>query len=106
MAQIRWCLNWMQSNQASRVTSCPWDYYHQWGSKCGGLPFHMYVYGRLIPGMDNLTGTADTEMNYIASVLKDKPQNGLPQLAVFAMMSYAERVSPGTIYRSSSATAK
>jgi len=104
LAQIRWCLNWMQANQASRVTSCPWDYHHQWGSKSGGLPFHTYIYGRLIPEMSELIGASDAEMKYIASVLKDRPQPGLPQLAVFAMMSYAERVSPGVIYRSSRKT--
>ena len=39
--KIRWTLDWMPKNQASRAGAGVWDYSTQWGSKLGGLPFHM-----------------------------------------------------------------
>ena len=101
VGRIRWCIEWMASNQASRIEKCPWDYRSQWGSKLGGLPFHMYVYARCVPEMSPLSTRADDEMRHIAVDLHPETGPALSQLAAFAMMSYAEKLSPGTIYRSS-----
>ena len=72
--------------------------------KFGGLPFHQYVYSRLLRDRANLSARADHEMISLAGIVFDKePQ--LTQLPMFMMMSYAERVNPGAIYRNSHHTA-
>jgi len=100
MTQLNKCLQWMSQNQRGRVPSLPWDYNsHNKGAKFSGLPFHMYVHARYVADPAGLRAAADQELRYIASVLwKDGPPT-IAQLAVFAMMSYAEKLSPGTIYR-------
>ena len=43
---------------------------------------------------------ADGELRYVARALRDgPPSRGRDQLALFAMMSYAEKLSPGSMYR-------
>ena len=68
--------------------------------KFGGLPFHQYVYSRVLPENRKLSAAADREMESLAGIVFPK-QPELTQVAVFMMMSYAERLSPGTIYRNS-----
>lgn len=102
MKQLHKCLEWMAQNQRGRVPTLPWDYHdHKKGAKFGGLPFHMYVNAPYVADPQALRAAADQELTYVASVLwKDNPPK-IAQLAVFAMLSYAERVTPGAIYRSS-----
>jgi len=102
MAQLNKCLRWMAENQRGRVPTHPWDYHsHNKGAKFGGLPFHMYVNVKHTSDPDALRAAADQELRYIASVLWQEAQPTISQLAVFAMMSYAEKVNPGAVYRSS-----
>lgn len=102
MVQFNKCLEWMAGNQRGRVPTLPRDYHsHKNGAKFGGLPFHMYVDAKYSPDPDGLRAAADQELRYIASVLWQEAQPTVSQLAVFAMMSYAERLNPGAIYRSS-----
>jgi hypothetical protein len=68
--------------------------------KFGGLPFHQYVYSRALPDGQKLSAAADREMESLADIVFTK-QPALTQLPMFMMMSYAERLSPGTIYRTS-----
>lgn len=101
MLQIQKAMRWTESNQASRGIQIRWDYNTQWGTKLGGIPFHMYALSSLLPPDQRQTvrDAADRELQYIAGVLaKDNPPR-LTQLACFAMMSYAERLRPGAIYR-------
>jgi len=90
---------WMLENQGGRAGI---DYISQWGSKFGGLPFHMYAYAGHMPESQSVVAAADRELRHIASALaKSPPSNQRDQLALFAMMSYAEKLSPGAIYRTS-----
>jgi hypothetical protein len=66
--------------------------------KFGGLPFHQYVYPRALPNGQKLADAADREMESLADIVFAK-QPALTQLPMFMMMSYAERLSPGTIYQ-------
>lgn len=74
-------------------------YMTQWGSKFGGLPFHVYVSARHVPGTEKLAAAADRELRYIAEQLDGaEPSNQRDQLALFAVMSYAEKLRPGAVY--------
>lgn len=107
LALWREALVWITAHQASRGNNPKYSYDSQWGTKFGGLPFHMYVYARHVPGSEDVRQAADRELEYVAGELakgpspaaKAKPHGPLTQLAVFAMLSYAERLSPGAIYR-------
>ena len=99
MAQWSKALAWMSKSLGGQAGI---DYISQWGSKFGGLPFHMYVYAHHVPDSGHVAQAADDELRYIAGVLeKAAPSNQRDQLALFAMMSYAEKLSPGSIYRTS-----
>jgi hypothetical protein len=66
--------------------------------KFGGLPFHEYVFSKYLPDGGKLAADADAELQQLASaVFGQKP--GFTQLSAFLMMSYAERLAPGAIYR-------
>ena len=78
------------------------DYITQWGSKFGGLPFHMYVHAGHVPDSDELVSAADRELRYIADQIQTAPPSSQrDQLALFAMMSYAEKLRPGSLFRTS-----
>ncbi len=97
VAQLTKAQAWMSENLGGQAGI---DYVSQWGSKFGGLPFHMYIYGCHLPEAKSVLALADQELRYIADALqKAAPSNQRDQLALFAMMSYAEKVSPGAIYR-------
>jgi len=99
MAQWGEFFGWTSKNQEGQAGI---DYLTQWGSKFGGLPFLMYVYANHVPASDELVQAADRELRYIAGILEKAPaSNHRDQLALFAMMSYAEKLSAGAIYRSS-----
>jgi hypothetical protein len=99
MAQLAKAHDWMRSHWGGRAEI---DYVTQWGSKFGGLPFHAYVYARHVPESEELVQAADRELRYIADVLAKTPaSNQRDQLALFAVMSYAEKLSPGSIDRTS-----
>ncbi len=105
--RARWseALDWMRANQGGRGSGQKWsDYSTQWGSKFGGLPFHMYVYACSHPGNGRIRTAADAELAYATREIAKETKPGLSQLAAFAMMSYAERISPGAIYRNSRAS--
>ena len=99
IAQFCRALRWMSENQTGRGGQHEWDYNSQWGSKLGGLPFHMYVYAKHVPGNQEVITAADQELRYISDLLLEKPS--LNQLTAFSLFSYAEKVSPGGIYRKS-----
>ncbi len=81
-----------------------WNYNSQWGSKLGGLPFHMYVWSRYLSGGSQITAAADQELDHLTKLLSVDPQEQF-QLAVFSLLSYAERLSPGSLYRKDGQTA-
>ena len=99
IAQSAKAHEWMRANWEGKAGI---DYITQWGSKFGGLPFHVYVYAAHVPDSAELVAAADGELRYIADQLaKTPPSNQRDQLALFAMMSYAEKLSPGSLFRTS-----
>jgi len=100
LGRISWYLDWTARQQSQPPRERQWPADVRWGMKFGGLPFHQYVYSRVLTDGEKLSASADREMQSLASIVFAK-QPDLTQLAVFMMMSYAERVSPGVVYRSS-----
>lgn len=99
MAQLAKARKWMEQNLGGRAGI---DYISQWGSKFGGLPFHLYVSARHAALGPDAVALADRELRHIAGVLQKAPaSHQRDQLALFAMMSYAEKLSPGRLYRTS-----
>jgi len=99
MAQLGRTHQWMLNNWGGRAGI---DYISQWGSKFGGLPMHVYVFARHVPGNERLVEAADRELRHIAEILETAPpSNQRDQLALFAMMSYAEKLCPGGLDRPS-----
>ncbi len=89
---------WMAANQPARNAKSTWKYESQWGSKLGGLPLHLYVWSRFLPQGAALASAADKDLAHMAKALAGD-RSKLYQLAAFALMSYAERLSPGSLYR-------
>ena len=90
---------WILSNRGghSGIEYASWA-----GSKSAGLPFHLYVFARLVPGHDKLASAADEELRYIGDLLEKAPQaKNRGHLTAFALMSYAEKLSPASIDRTS-----
>jgi hypothetical protein len=101
MAQLAKSHEWMLANMMGHSEA---DYLSQWGSKFGGLPFHLYVYAGQVPGNERLVAAGDQLLRHLGGILdRVTPQT---QLAAFAVMSYAERVKPGAIYRTSKQASK
>lgn len=99
VAQLAKAHGWMLANWRGKADI---DYISQWGSKFGGLPFHAYVHARHLPDSGDLVAAADRELRYIAARIEQaEPSRQRDQLALFAMMSYAEKLSPGTLFRAS-----
>ena len=100
LARISWYLDWAAKQQSTPPHERHWAADVKWGMKFGGLPFHQYVYSRVLPDGQALSAAADREMESLAGIVFAK-QPELTQLPMFMMISYAERLGPGTIYQSS-----
>jgi hypothetical protein len=98
LEQMNRALKWIAEQQAKPLSARDWQPDRGWGMKFGGLPFHQYVYARLVPGKQGLAAAADLELEQLAGVMFAKPPV-FTQLTAFIMMSYAERLAPGAIYR-------
>jgi hypothetical protein len=98
--KVNWCLNWIAEQQAKSTAEREWLPTKSWGMKFGGLPFHEYIFSNYLPADGKLSLAADAEMQRLAAiVLAGKPE--FTQLSAFMMMSYAERLNAGAMYRSS-----
>jgi hypothetical protein len=99
MEKVSWCLDWIARAQAKPLAQRPWVATKWWGTKFGGLPFHQYIFSRRLSADGSLVAAGDAEMRRLAAVaFKGEPT--FSQLTAFMMMSYAERLDPGGIYRS------
>ena len=97
----RWILNDMGPASSGK-------YLTHWGSKRGGLPFHLYVFAGRVPGNEKLAAVADRELPIIIDKIRTAPadkQFDPAQLTDFVLMSLAEKVAPGGIYRTSKSSA-
>ena len=113
MAQVeKWMAKHQVSRQAKDLPQESWMNYtdNRWGVKFGGLPYLMYVFSRHIDAADGetLRKAADRELRYISSLAFEKQADGslklkktTYQFKVFSMMSYAEKLCPGKLLRSS-----
>jgi hypothetical protein len=101
LSRVSWYLDWAAKQQSTPPRERPWPANVRWGMKFGGLPFHQFVYARALPDSHDLFVAADRELESLASIVFTKRPE-LTQLPVFMMMSYAERLSPNTIYQNSS----
>ncbi len=101
LGRIASTLDWVAEQQQKPPRERQWPADVKWGMKFGGLPFHQYVHSQARPDGKNLVAAGDREMAALASLVFTNKVT-LTQLPVFMMMSYAERVSPGAIYKSTS----
>jgi hypothetical protein len=101
LAQIDRASAWITESRQTRFTECEKNPL-SWWAKSAGLPFHMYVWARHLPDGAKLVQAADQELVGIGGLLakaKKKPDMFNNQVMVFALMSYAERIRPGALYR-------
>jgi hypothetical protein len=97
-ARVRWCLDWISEQQQKPVAQRQWPPTVSWGMKFGGLPFHQYIFSRQLADDGKLSAAGDAEMQRLAAIVfPGKPK--VTQLPMFLLMSYAERLEPGAIYR-------
>ena len=106
MGQISEALKWMATNQVGRGGKPPWRYLDDGHTDMAALPFLMYAFAHQLPEHRDLTAAADRELRYVAGLLLDKGDPPVSQLKVWelaswGMMSYAEKLSPGSLLRSS-----
>jgi len=106
LAKVKWCFDWIGNLENKPIAERRWPPTNGWGMKGSGLPFHQYVFARYLPEDEKLAATGDEEMQRLAPLLF---ANGTPtlkqlmpiiQLPSFMLMSYAERLAPGAIYKS------
>jgi len=102
--QIDLALDWMAKNQKTQGANVP-DYLVK-NVDMAGLPYLMYAFARQLPQYRGLIGPADSELRYIGDLLIRDGTPNVSRLMVWevmtwGMMSYAERLSPGAMHRSS-----
>jgi len=104
LERIEESVDWMPSNLRGLGATKTMDYNSQWGSKVGGMPFLLYVWSRYRPEGYALSLTADRELAFTTSIMFDESRfkedrRKLSQLMNFTMMSLAEKIRPGYLYR-------
>jgi hypothetical protein len=104
IGQIDLALDWMAENQKTRGADVP-DYLVK-NVDMAGLPYLMYAFARQLPRYRQLTAPADHELRYIGDLLLAGGTPNVSRLMVWevmtwGMMSYAERLSPATMHRTS-----
>ena len=105
MAQIAEAVAWMAENQKGRGAASKWDYLGK-ATYMSGIPHIMYVFARKLPQHQDLHSAADRELQFVSRLLFE---HGDPEVSrvttwefmTWAMMSYAERLSPGALRRNS-----
>ena len=106
MAQIAEALKWMAANQRGRGGKPSWRYLDDSHTDIAALPFLMYAFAHQLPEYKDLTTEADRELRYIGGLLLGKGDPQASRLTVWelmswGMMSYAEKLSPGSLFRTS-----
>ena len=99
-AKVSWCFDWINQQQQIPLAQRQWPVTKGWGMKFGGLPFHEYVWARYYSD-DQYTAAGDAQMLRLEPIIATaQTPTDLTQLHFFMLMSYAERLDPGAIYRS------
>ena len=99
-------IRWMAANQAGRGAKPSWDYFNDGHTDMAAMPFLMYSFAHQLPEYRDLTPAADQELGYLGGLLFSKGDPQVSRLVVWeltswGMMSYAEKLSPGSLFRSS-----
>ena len=97
-AKVEWCLDWIKNQQQVSLKDRKWAPTEWWGSKFGGLPFHQYLFSKCLPENGNLKNAADQELAKLTKVIFSKNLFDA-QITMFMMLSYAERLLPGNVYK-------
>jgi hypothetical protein len=96
--KVSWCFDWIHGQQQKLMGERDWPPTIGWGMKFGGLPFHEYVFARYL-SEDQYFAAGDAEMQRLTPVVFTDNPPQMTQLPFFMLMSYAERLDPGDIYR-------
>jgi hypothetical protein len=105
-AHIAEAFQWFTENQKGRGAKSEWNYFDG-STYMSGNPYLMYTFARYLPKYGNQVAEADKELRYVTGLLHEngkKPRATKLQvweLMTWAMMSYAERLSPGALFRAS-----
>lgn len=104
LRQVDGALIWMAANQKSRGAAVP-DYTVK-NVDMAGLPYLMYIFARQLPQHCGETAAADAELRYIGRLLLGRGEPNVSRLMTWevmtwGMMSYAERLMPGAMHRTS-----
>lgn len=105
-AQVAAATKWWAENQQGRGAQSNIDYLRD-ATYMGAMPCLMYALARQLPSQRDLAKEADRELRYLAGLLLkggDPPVNSIYtwELMTWTMVSYAEKLSPGALWRSSS----
>ncbi|MGB7734979.1 MAG: hypothetical protein WBL72_14930, partial [Thermoguttaceae bacterium] len=103
--QINDALQWMAKNQKGRGAKNSLNYFGD-DTYMAGMPYLMYAFARQMPEHRDQIAAADQELNYLTGLLltnSDPPVTRLTtwEFLSWTLMSYAERLGPGTILRAS-----
>ncbi len=105
-AHVAEMFRWMAENQKGRGAKSKWNYLDG-ATYMSGNPYLMYAFARYLPQYGDQVAEADKELRYVTGLLYEngkKPRATKLQvweLMTWAMMSYAERLSPGALFRTS-----
>ncbi len=105
-SKVAWCLDWIAQQQQIGLADRQWPPSKGWGLKFGGLPFNQYAFSRYRADA-TLAAAGDAELQRLAAIVfvSERPtlKQLMPtiQLPMFLLMSYAERLDPGAVYKAS-----
>jgi hypothetical protein len=103
-AHVAEAFQWLAENQKGRGAQSQWNYLDG-STYMSGNPYLMYVFARYLPQYGGQVAEGDKELRYETGLLYEngkKPRATKLQvweLMTWAMMSYAERLSPGALFR-------
>jgi hypothetical protein len=98
--KVNWCFDWISQLQQKPLSERQWPPTVGWGMKAGGLPFHQYIFSHYFDDGAKLTAAGDAEVQRLGGIVFADGDPKVTQLSMFIMMSYAERLDPGAMYRS------
>ncbi len=96
--KLRWCLDWIKTQQQVPIQNRKWKPTEWWGSKFGGLPFYEFIFSKYIPEWGNLKDDGERELKQLTEIVLSK-KLFKAQLTMFLMLSYAERLNPDDLYQ-------
>jgi hypothetical protein len=105
-AQVAEVVKWFAENQKGRGAKTKWNYLDMGMVYMSGNPYIVYLLANRSPQYRDLVPEADREMRYVVDLLfqKGDPRTTDSQqwgLMTFGMMSFAEKLRPGGLFRTS-----